>query len=153
MKVQDLSQVSEIKIHYLSNIKPSQRPKIETPIEACNIMRNMPEFMQNIEYKELFYAIHMNTAGIILSVQKIAEGTTNCVMVDIKHIFQGAILQNVSEMIVCHNHPSGNIQPSPGDFDITDKINSACHLFGIRLKDSMIITSEDFYSFRSNGYL
>jgi DNA repair protein RadC len=56
-------------------------------------------------------------------------------------------------MIVCHNHPSGNLNPSESDSRITQKIKQAGEIMDIQLLDHLIITSEEFYSFADNGLL
>ena len=149
METQNLNIVSEVQLHYQSKIKPSERPKITTATDVYNIMQNIPELMQNLEFKELFYAIYLNQGNKVLSVLKISEGGTSNTVVDVKNILQGAILQNATGVILCHNHPSGSPNPSTADINLTKKIGKACDLFDIRLLEHLIITSEDYYSFTS----
>ena len=149
METQNLAIVSEIQLYYCSKIKPSERPKIATATDVYNIMQNIPDFKRNIEFKELFYAIYLNQNNKALSVLKISEGGTSSTVVDVKIILQGAISQNATGIILCHNHPSGNPNPSTADIKLTKKIGKACDLFDIRLLEHLIITSEDYYSFTS----
>ena len=147
METQNLSIVSEVQLHYQSKVKPSKRLKITTATDAYNIMQNIPELMQNIEFKELFYAIYLNQGNKVLSVLKISEGGTSSTIVDVKNILQGAILQNASAVILCHNHPSGDLKPSKQDIFLTQNVKEACKLFEVRLLDHIVITSENYYSF------
>ena len=153
METQNLNIVSEVQLHYQSKIKPSERTKITTATDIYNIMQNIPELMQNIEYKELFYAIYLNNANKVLSVLKISEGGTSSTVVDVKNILQGAILQNASAVILCHNHPSGNLKPSKQDIFLTQNVKEACKLFDLKLLDHIVITSENYYSFTNESII
>ena len=69
-------------------------------------------------------------------------------------IFQAAIKSNASGIIVCHNHPSGNLNPSESDTKLTQKIKEAGNLMDIQLLDHLILTTDDnYYSFADNGLL
>jgi DNA repair protein RadC len=72
---------------------------------------------------------------------------------DIRIIFQAAIKANASGLIICHCHPSGNLNPSESDIKLTQKIKEAGNLMDIQLLDHLILTSESYYSFSDNGLL
>jgi DNA repair protein RadC len=72
----------------------------------------------------------------------------------VRLIFQAAIKSNASGIIVCHNHPSGNLNPSESDTKLTQKIKEAGNLMDIQLLDHLILTTDDnYYSFADNGLL
>lgn len=146
-------QAPEIQIIYKTAVNGRERRKIESPNDIYNIMFSIGEMNQNLEYKEMFYALYLNTANDVLAVHKISEGTTNNVQVDIKFIMQGAIMTNATNLIVCHNHPSGSTRPSPADLQITKDIQKAADLFNIKLLDSVIITTTNYCSFVEDGIL
>ena len=73
--------------------------------------------------------------------------------VDVKMIMQGALLANASVIILAHNHPSGNLNPSLEDRKLTEQVAEASKLFEIRVLDHLIVTSESFYSLSDNGYI
>ena len=146
-------QAPEIQIVYKTAVSGRERRKIESPNDIYNIMFSIGEMNQNLEYKEMFYALYLNTANDVLAVHKISEGTTNNVQVDIKFIMQGAIMTNATNLIVCHNHPSGSTRPSPADLQITKDIQKAADLFNIKLLDSIIITTTNYCSFVEDGIL
>ena len=146
-------QAPEIQIVYKTAVSGRERRKIESPNDIYNIMFSIGEMNQNLEYKEMFYALYLNTANDVLAVHKISEGTTNNVQVDIKFIMQGAIMTNATNLIVCHNHPSGSTRPSPADLQITKDIQKAADLFNIKLLDSVIITTTNYCSFVEDGIL
>jgi len=146
--------VCEVTLTYNSNVKPSERKKISSSLESANIFKAIELFNNNLDYKELFYCMYLNRANKVLSVTKIAEGTTSACLVDIKMILQGAILQNASCIILCHNHPSGNLKPSAEDFNITKKVKECAKMFEVHLLDHIIITSEaNYYSFADEGQI
>lgn len=147
------TQVSEVKLHYQSKVKPSARKKINTASDVYDIMKDIPEMAQNIEFKELFYVLYLNQANSVLSSLKISEGGTTSTTVDVRHIIQGAILQNATALILCHNHPSGKIKASEEDINLTWQIQNACMFFNIKLVDHVIISTENYFSFVNDGLL
>ena len=84
---------------------------------------------------------------------KISQGGTAGTVVDIKIIAKYAVDSLSTSVIICHNHPSGNKQPSDADLNITRKIKDALLLLDIKLIDHIIITENDFFSFADNGNL
>ena len=143
----------EIEIYYKTTLKAAERPKINSASDVFRIMSEIGEMSRNMEYKELFYSLYLNTASELLAVHKISEGTTKNALVDIKFIMQGAIMTNAAALIVCHNHPSGSTSPSRNDKLLTDKIRKAAELFDIRLTDSVIITADNYFSFVEEGII
>ena len=79
-------------------------------------------------------------------------GTTNGVTVNIKEVFQLALLTNVTCIIVAHNHPSGKLIASESDKRITQKLKKASKLLDLTLLDHLIITSEDFMSYSDSRW-
>ena len=102
---------------------------------------------EKIDHKEFFLVALLSRHNHVLGVAKTSVGSTNGTVVNIKEIFQLAIKTNSCGIILCHNHPSGNLKPSENDISITKKIKEACTLCEISLLDHIILTSEGFYSF------
>jgi len=153
MNIPNLFKVAEVQLTYKNHTDLTQRPKITTDTEIVKLMREVEEMKLNIDYKELFYAIYINQSGRILSVGKVAEGTTTYCPTNVRQIIQGALLQNATGLIVCHNHPSGDVQPSKDDLVSISHIQEAAKIFDIRLIDSFIITSNNYYSFAASGLI
>lgn len=145
--------VSEVEMFYKSKIKNAERKKVTTSKDAYYIFKSINIFNRNFDYKEMFYCAYLNKDSKILSVSKISEGGTAGTVVDIKIILQGAILQNATGLIICHNHPSGNLNPSSNDRIITKNIKEAVKLLDMSLLDHLIITSESYYSFSDEGII
>ena len=143
----------EIEIYYKTSLKAAERPKINSASDVFRIMSEIGEMSRNMEYKELFYSLYLNTASELLAVHKISEGTTKQTLVDIKFIMQGAIMTNAAAVIVCHNHPSGSTSPSSEDKKVTERIKTAAALFDVHLTDSVILATDNYFSFAAEGII
>jgi DNA repair protein RadC len=96
----------------------------------------------------------MNRSNSVLGIMAVSKGGLSGTVTDVRLIFQGAIKANASGIIVCHNHPSGNLKPSESDTKITRKIKEAGNLMDIQLLDHLILTMDgSYYSFADNGLL
>lgn len=135
-------QVSEISICYKSKIKPSERIKISTSKDAAEVFRSVFD-SDKIEHKEMFYAAFTTRNNKILGVLLICEGGINGCMVDQRLIFQAAYKLNASGIIMCHNHPSGNMTASQEDINMTKKIKESCKILDFTLLDHIILSPED----------
>jgi DNA repair protein RadC len=146
--------VSEVKISYHPTVKPSQRPQLNSSSDIYRLLAQSEVFPPStIEYKEYFKVMLFNNANRLLGITHLSEGGINETTVDIRHIMQAAILANAVGIILCHNHPSGNCQPSPQDDSITRKVQAACKLFNIKLLDHLILSSESYCSYADEGRL
>ena len=102
---------------------------------------------------EEFWVICLNRRNQVINYKMINLGGIAAVYVDIKLIIKYVILQEASSFIVCHNHPSGNLEPSESDINTTEKLISAAHVMGIPILDHIIISSGGYFSFLENGLL
>jgi len=102
---------------------------------------------------EEFWVLLLNHANRRISVEQISEGGQAGTVVDPKKIFKLALEQNAAGIILCHNHPSGNLNPSTADRNLTDKIKSAGNFLDIKVLDHLIIADESYYSFADNGLM
>jgi DNA repair protein RadC len=144
--------VCEVKINYLPKVKPSERPKISGPASIYSLLMGNGIFdLSSIEHREFFKILLLNNANKLLGITHLSEGSINGVVVDIRYIIQVAILSNATGIILCHNHPSGNLQPSSQDDTVTGKVQAACKLFDIKLLDHLVISSESYYSYANEG--
>ena len=142
---------SEIQIHYKRPLYDSMS-YITHAGDADRILKTFID-MHRIDLKEFFWVVLLNQANRVLGISEIAMGTTSGVLVNVKEICQLALLTCATHLIVCHNHPSGNLSASVSDKEMTTKIKEALTLFDITLLDHIIITSESFYSFANEGLL
>jgi len=143
----------EIEVKYSSTIPKDERTTIINANDTELVCRAIYDFNNDYDYKEKCYVICLNYSNDIIGVNCISEGGVSATVVDIKHVFQTALLCNASSIIICHNHCSGNVKPSPADHKICDAIKKSGEILGIELIDNVIITRENFYSFMQNNVL
>ena len=106
-----------------------------------------------IDWREEFIVIALNRANKVLGFYKISSGGVGGTVCDPKIVFQFALLSNASRLVLSHNHPSGNLQPSEGDREITRKIVKGGEMLDIQILDHIIVTSEGYTSFCDEGWL
>jgi DNA repair protein RadC len=110
--------------------------------------------LDSIEHIEEFKLLLMNRSNSVLGILAVSKGGLSGTVTDIRLIFQGAISANATWIIVCHNHPSSNLNPSESGTKITHKIKEAGNLMDIQLLDHLILTLDgSYYSFADNGLL
>jgi len=102
---------------------------------------------------EEFWIVLLNRSNKIIERQKISQGGISGTVTDVRLILRIALERLASSLILCHNHPSGNHQPSEADIAITQKIKESGKLMDISLLDHIIITDGKFYSFADEGML
>ncbi|MCF8275588.1 MAG: JAB domain-containing protein [Flavobacteriales bacterium] len=102
---------------------------------------------KTIDLKESFWVALLNRANRVLGVSMIGMGSVSGCTVNLIEIFQLAINTNSCAIVLCHNHPSGNVKPSQSDMALTQKIKDGCKLFEIVLLDHIILTRESYSSF------
>lgn len=95
----------------------------------------------------------LNRSNKVINKMKISQGGISGTVTDVRMIMKNAIECLASGIIVCHNHPSGNLNPSESDSKITQKIKEAGNLMDIQLLDHLIISDKEYYSFADNGLL
>lgn len=97
--------------------------------------------------------ICMNTKLDVTSVFELSHGNVNSSVVGIREMFQKALLANAVNVIVMHNHPSGDCTPSKEDVAVTKRMVEAGRLIGVEVLDHLIIGNDKFCSLKENGYL
>ena len=102
---------------------------------------------------EEFWVICLNRSNMVSSKFMLSKGGVSGTIADVKLIFKNALEHTASSIIVCHNHPSGNLEPSVQDRAITEKIKAAGKIMDIGLLDHLIISDNNYYSFADNGLI
>lgn len=145
------SNLAEIKVTYSTKISPSERQKISSSKDAAEIFRSI--WTDSIELRECFFILLLNRANMVLGWYRISEGGLSGTVADPKLIFSIALKCNASSIIMAHNHPSGNTQPSQSDLTLTKKISDAGKVLEITCLDHLILTVESYYSFADEGLI
>ena len=109
-------------------------------------------FIGDLSHEE-FWVLHLSRSNRILAWKKISQGGIAGTVTDIRLILKDALENTASALIICHNHPSGNLQPSEADREITKKIAKAARIMDIRLLDHIIIGEGGYYSFADESLL
>jgi len=102
---------------------------------------------------EEFWILTLSRANKIINKYKISKGGLSSTVIDNKIIFNYALSDLANSIILCHNHPSGNILPSENDKTITKKIIEAAKLLDIKVLDHLIITQTNYFSFADQNIL
>lgn len=117
---------------------------------AEEVFRLMKPVTADLEHEE-FWMIGVSNAGRMIGRQRISLGGLTSTIADVRVIMHKAILMQATQIIVCHNHPSGNRRPSRDDDQLTRQLKQAAECLQIRLFDHVIITEEGYYSFFEEG--
>ncbi|MBL4706195.1 MAG: DNA repair protein RadC [Flavobacteriales bacterium] len=102
---------------------------------------------------EEFWIVCLNRANKVISKLMISRGGVSGTVADLKLIFKIALEQLASSIIVCHNHPSGNLEPSAQDIRLTAKIKEAGKIMDIPLLDHLVVSDYNYFSFADNGMI
>ena len=135
----DLNNLSEVQLVYRTKIKPTNRPKVGKLEDAVEIFRKYWDG-DRIEHIEEVKILLLNRTNKVLGIASVSMGGVSGTVMDERVILQYAIKANASAVIMAHNHPSGNLEPSDADKKITLKIRNALELIGMSLLDHIILT-------------
>ena len=148
-----LAQVAEIELIYKSKVKASDRPKVTTSQDAFKLFKSNWDD-NKIEFVEQFKVLFLNRANSVLGLFELSTGGVTGTVADPKLVFMAALKLNACNIILCHNHPSGNLKPSRADELLTQKIKEAGTYLDLPVIDHLIISAEDsYYSFADEGLL
>ncbi len=103
--------------------------------------------------KEHFWIIGLNTANRILFIELISMGSVKSTTVEPMNVFRVSVLKGATQVILCHNHPSGELKPSEGDKNVTDRLIQVGRILGIEVIDHLIISLNSYLSFGDLGLL
>lgn len=113
----------------------------------------LPYYNMSLQSHEEFIVIYLSQVAKVLGVQTIGVGGISCTYVDKRRILQSALLLNATKMILVHNHPSGGLNPSVSDKQLTYEISEAAKLLDITVHDHLIIAESEYYSFADYGLM
>ena len=122
---------------------------ISGPGDAACFMRGL----LRDEAREHFLALYLNAAHQVVSFSLVSLGCATSAPVHAREVFQGALLVGACALIVGHNHPSGDVQPSTEDVDVTRKLKQAGDLLRVPLLDHVLFSQTDYVSFHERGIM
>ena len=119
----------------------SERPIIDSPEKAAEQFADIRDKKQ-----EYFVCLTLDGANRLIAKRVISIGTLTASLVHPREVFAEAITDRAASIIVAHNHPSGNTEPSQADRDVTERLKEAGLILGVQLEDHLIITSKSYLS-------
>lgn len=142
--------ISEITVSYSSS--SNEKQKVTNSKDSYKYLQS--SWNKNIiELQEEFKVMMLDRANQVLGIYSMSKGGVSGTLVDAKLVFSVALKCNASNIIIAHNHPSGNLKPSEADRNLTNKLKNAGKFLDIVLLDHIIITKNDFFSLADNGML
>lgn len=145
------SNLAEIEIFYRNKVKMADMEKVCGSRDVYEVLQRI--WSPKLDHIEEFMVLCLNRANRVLGWAKISQGGLSGTVADPKIIFQVALKSNACSLILAHNHPSGNLQPSEADIHLTRKLKEAGTLLDLPVLDHLIVSSEGFYSFADEGLL
>ncbi|OFP26751.1 RadC family protein [Staphylococcus sp. HMSC068H08] len=145
MKEINIVSLQMVKTGTLSYLKN----RISSPEDAAEIMRS---FIGNSDREHLIL-ICMNSKNEPTHIQTLSIGSINKKVVHPREIFKAAILSNANSIMLGHNHPSGDVQPSNEDIEATKRLYDVGKLIGIDVLDHIIFTDDSFTSLKESDHI
>ena len=147
-----LLKVAEVEITYRPKFKVSERPQISKSQDAYDILVQQWD-KGKIELLEDFKILLLNRRNRVLGIVHISSGGLSGTVADPKVIFTAALKACASGIILCHNHPSGELDPSSEDLSLTKRLVEAGKMLDLKILDHLIISTNGYYSFGDDGIL
>ena len=129
--------------------RPAERLQITSPRDAAHFL--MPEY--SARAVEQFGLLMLDTRHRVLRTSVLTVGTLDCAAVQPRDVFRQALLASAASVVMFHNHPSGDPQPSAEDIELTRRTVAAGELMGIRVVDHVVLGDGRYCSLKESGYL
>ncbi|PKH52785.1 hypothetical protein CXF68_19715 [Tenacibaculum sp. Bg11-29] len=123
--------------------------KIKSSLDVSKIMQLLIGDLQHEE----FWVLYLNNSNKVLAKRQLSKGGFTATVVDVRLLYKEALKLSAIGVVVCHNHPSGTLEPSRSDIELTKKIKEAGITLDIKLLDHLIITKKAYFSFADKGIL
>jgi len=117
---------------------------IATPEDVYGLVRDE---LANAD-RERFLSILLSTRNMVIGIETVGIGTINTCMVTARELFKSALLANAHSVVLCHNHPSGDLTPSDDDIALTRRISDVGDIMGIAVLDHLIVGRDGFKSLK-----
>ncbi|HRD51474.1 MAG TPA: DNA repair protein RadC [Flavobacteriales bacterium] len=127
----------------------SERPSVTSSVSAYELIRSK---LADLPHEE-FWLILLDRGNRLLDLHHISSGGLHGTVADPKLIFKAALERRASSLLLCHNHPSGQLRPSEEDIRLTRKLVDGARLLDLTVQDHLIVGATAYYSFADNGML
>lgn len=156
MKVKGIGQAKAVRIAAALELGRRRQTGSHMEKTAVKGSRDIGSYLQVMlkDYShEVFGVVYLNRAHKINHFEIISRGGITGTIADPRVILKRALEENATSLVLCHNHPSGNVKPSQADLDLTEKIKMAACYFDIKILDHIIVSDEGYYSFADKGLI
>lgn len=126
--------------------------KITSSKDIATFMRDIFD-SETLEIYESMFAVFLNRSNNTIGYFKVSQGGLSGTVIDIRLILKTALESLSHSIIICHNHPSGNTEPSDADKQITSKLKQAASFMDIQILDHIVLTADSYFSFCDEGLL
>ena len=139
-------------------IELSRRIPLDPSITRCALTSSQDVYqllkpkLAHLPHEE-FWVLYLNNAHKLLYMHRLSQGGITATYVDIRLLLKEALQRHAVAIVVAHNHPSGQLQPSLQDRELTEKIKKAAELIDIKLLDHLVITHQEYLSFADQHWL
>jgi DNA repair protein RadC len=129
-------------------------PRFDSPkiVSSRDAFLRLHDNLSGLSHEE-FWALYLNQSSKLILKKRISSGGLNSTVVDPRMIFEIALHQKASSIILAHNHPSGNLTPSQADIDLTHKLVGGGKFLGVQVIDHLILAGKNYCSFADSGLL
>ena len=136
--------MNKVAIRLVEDYAPMGAERVESIEDALEVI--CEEFT---DYdKECLIAINIDENGKVINYNVVSMGTSTRVYCSPKEILKSTILSNANGLIIVHNHPTGNLEPSDGDFESTRMMENACNIIGIMFMDHVLVANGEYVSIK-----
>lgn len=143
----------KLKAFFELSVRHQNESKVVTPVKSSeSVFKIFRPIIGDLQHEE-FWLLTMNRANRVISRHKISQGGMSGTVIDTRIILKHALDDRACTLIVCHNHPSGNINPSDPDVKITEKLKKAAETMELKLLDHVIVTDQAYFSFADEGLI
>jgi DNA repair protein RadC len=129
--------------------EPDEKPKVVTSADCAAIFRPL---LSDLQHEE-FWILLLNRNNLVIDKMMVSQGGLSGTVIDVRIILKMALDKLACSIILCHNHPSGNLIPSEADKEITKKIKEAGKHMDIPVLDHLIIGNDSYFSFADEGLI
>ena len=137
-----------MKLEVVSEKRTKYEVTVRTPADAYRVLERY-----RTRHREHFFVLTLDGAHGITAVRIVGIGIVNRSLVHAREVFRRAIIDNSAAIVVAHNHPSGSLEPSQEDHEVTRRLVEAGKLLGIPVLDHLIISRTGFFSFLEQGLM
>lgn len=140
-----------VRIVYSKKQDPKDRKKITSSSDAYALLKDI--WSKQIEAREEMIILLLDRSNMVLGYHVLSMGGITGTVADLRLLYSVALNSLATGFIMSHNHPSGNLNPSQSDIDLTRKIKEAGTVMDIQILDHIIVTNNGYYSFADEGNL